>query len=277
MADRGVVYYAAGKQYRDEARRSAASLNEQMDVPVTLFTDRQVDDPVFNEVREIEPDGHPFLDRIQYWADSPYDRTLYLDGDTYVCRPVPELFEMLDRFDIALSPASVRRRTELDDVPQSFPEFNAGVVTYRTSDEVLDMFATFEERYTAQLEEEYMVDQPAFREALYRSDLDIGVIPPEYNCRFGGPTFVDGEVKILHGRHPDMAAMAEAVNRETSKRVLTGDSDRRIFAEPKPMNVVPYPGPGRFRGYLSAIRRSLREDGLKETVQDMLDRAGRLV
>ncbi|MDY6768808.1 MAG: hypothetical protein SVW02_01740, partial [Candidatus Nanohaloarchaea archaeon] len=89
-------------------------------------------------------------------------------------------------------------------------------------------------------------------------------------------TYVEGKVKILHGEHPDMDAMADAVNKEQGKRVLTGHSDRRIFAEPKPMKVVNYPGKGKYRILGSRVVRSLREDGLSETLRTVRDRFKRL-
>jgi alpha-N-acetylglucosamine transferase len=32
---------------------------------------------------------------------SPYDRTLFIDADIYVVEPIPELFALLDHFDLA--------------------------------------------------------------------------------------------------------------------------------------------------------------------------------
>ncbi|MFB6294865.1 MAG: hypothetical protein ABEI97_03830 [Candidatus Nanohaloarchaea archaeon] len=66
MADRGVIYYAVGEQYREEALRSAESVKEHMDIPITLFADAESAASVFDTVETIQPSAHPFLDRIQY-------------------------------------------------------------------------------------------------------------------------------------------------------------------------------------------------------------------
>ena len=42
---------------------------------------------------------------------------------------------------------------------------------------------------------------------LYHSNLRFAVVPEEYHCRFIYPFKVSGKVKVLHGRHPDMASV----------------------------------------------------------------------
>lgn len=275
----GVLYYATGEQCMEEAFESAESLKRHMpDLPITVVTDQGAVPDLFDTVISIEsPDVHPFLDRIQYHAQSPYDRTLYLDTDTYITDDISELFDLLDRFDFVAAFSPVRHRVLLDDVPASFTEFNGGVLLFKSSDAVHDMFERFEELHRQHREQELPVnDEPALCQALYESDLDICTLPDEYNCRFFGPTFLNGTVKILHGRHLDMESMAEMVNRETEKRVLTGHSDRRMLAEPKPMSVYRYPGPSKYGIYWDRVKRSLRDNGVRETVQLVRERARRL-
>jgi hypothetical protein len=54
--------------------------------------------------------------------------------------------------------------------------------------------------FASQADLEY--DQPAFREALYTSDLRFAVLTPEYNLRACFPYFLGGnvEVKLIHAR-----------------------------------------------------------------------------
>ena len=128
------------------------------------------------------------------------------------------LFALLDAFDIALAHSPTRAIYEIEGVPDSFPEFNAGVILYRRSAGVkaafrdwANQFARFQEQRDrgeiCWLQPEgkriYMHDQGALRAALYRSRLRIATLPPEYNCRFTKPGFVDGPVKIFHGRGLD--------------------------------------------------------------------------
>lgn len=276
--DRGALYYATGEEYLEEAVRSVRSLKRHMPgLPVAVVTDQEDVPEIFDTATVIEPtDRHPFLDRIQYQAESPYDRTLYLDTDTYVTADVGELFELLDRFDFAAALSPIRRRMPME-VPEGFVEFNTGVIVHKRTESVRNMFFRFEELYEQYMEERGKFNnEPFLRQALYEHDVNICTLPDEYNCRFFGPTFLNDTVKILHGQHPDMAAMAEMVNKETSKRVLTGHSDRRMFAEPKPMSVYRYPGPSKYRIYWDRVKRSRRENGVRETVQLLRERARRL-
>jgi hypothetical protein len=42
-------------------------------------------------------------------------------------------------------------------------------------------------------------DQPFFREAAYYGDARIATLTREYNCKFRGQGYLNGEVKLLHG------------------------------------------------------------------------------
>ncbi|MFB6294449.1 MAG: hypothetical protein ABEI97_01700 [Candidatus Nanohaloarchaea archaeon] len=108
--DSGVTYYAIGEKYVEEARQSAESLKEHNDIPTTLFTDQEVETGVIDNVRHIDASEYPLLDYIERLKESPYDRTLFLDTDTYVTANIEELFEMLDTFDIGLSIDELRHR-----------------------------------------------------------------------------------------------------------------------------------------------------------------------
>ncbi|MDY6765991.1 MAG: hypothetical protein SVW77_01370 [Candidatus Nanohaloarchaea archaeon] len=273
---RGIVYATAGDEFVAEAVVSAESVKAQMpEMDITIFCDQEPGSDVFDRVEELENPQYAFIDKILPMMESPYDRTLYLDPDTYVCGDITGMFDLLDRFDIAARHAKIRRRHEMEHVPAAFPEHNSGVILYRNTNEVRELIQRWHD-IQGEDRDGYIGDQVAFREALYESDLHIGSLPAEYNCRFPGPEYQEGETKILHGRGVDMAGMAEAVNEETTKRALTGLSDRRIFAEPKPMKVVRYPGGGRWTARIEAVKRSLREDGVRRTAAEIRERFSRL-
>ena len=127
MESRGVVYVATGKKFVDEALISIASVKTHMpDIPVTLFTDLE-------EYITSRPDGVESVrllpevtrscrDKINPLSNSPYEKTLFLDTDTYLCEPVYDIFEMLNRFDIALAQAPDRYQYHLSEVPDCFTE-----------------------------------------------------------------------------------------------------------------------------------------------------------
>jgi hypothetical protein len=70
------------------------------------------------------------------------------------------------------------------------------------------------------IEEAWLNDQQAFRAALYKSKLRLATLTPEYNCRFNAPVCINGRVNILHGRHPNLPAVAQEINSQTGRRVF---------------------------------------------------------
>ena len=217
--DRGVIYIATGPAHVAEALTSAASVKRHMpDLPITLFSDRGCADPNIDRVIRIEPDpSRPSsATKHTHIGASPYRESLYLDSDTYMCGKLDDLFTLLETFDLAAAHAPMRAMHEIDAVPDCFPEFNCGVILFRRSAAVDALFSQWADAFARNLDllqrdqirwlhpaherAHALGDQGAFREALYRSPVRFATLPPEYNCRFSVPGFVDGPVKILHGR-----------------------------------------------------------------------------
>jgi hypothetical protein len=237
MKKQGVIYITAGRGCVAEALESAASLKRVMPaLPVTLFCDQVMSNKLLDQVVSLESDRWDPSVRISHIGNSPYEYTLFLDADTYIAGDLSQLFPILDRFDMALAHSPTRSSYRPDRVPDSFPEFNGGVILFRRSPSVHDLFSRWADYYARDLERlrrgeidwrrahervfyhGNLPDQPTLREALYGSDLRIATLPPEYNCRFSLPGFVDGPVKILHGRGTNLAEVAAAINAVTTRR-----------------------------------------------------------
>ena len=82
-----------------------------------------------------------FYDKTNLMRQSPYDRTLFIDADTYVVDPVSELFSVLDQFDCAATHEEYLStdwfsRYSRQDIPESFPEFNTGILMLKRSDKM---------------------------------------------------------------------------------------------------------------------------------------------
>lgn len=240
-APAGILYSASGEQFIAEALRSARSSLRHNDLPHLLYASGEVreEDPRLSVV-QFEPGRHPFADRIANMRRSPFERTLYLDSDTYVVDEVAPLLSLLDHYDVA---AAYAPYCALDDpeVPSAFYEFNAGVVAWRASDRVAEFLRSWQETYLAWLSAEPFPgtsvvsrsgrgDQPAFRHCAWQHGIRLFVLPPEYNFRYMHPTTLRELVRIIHGRHDDYEALAAQVNwrrgmrswpRETPLRVKT--------------------------------------------------------
>lgn len=236
MTSQGVVYIATGEQFVHEALQSARSVKKHMpDLPVTLFTDlaelkHDVPEPV-NSVVILESVTNSCRDKIQPLTDSPYEKTLFLDTDTYLCEPVYDLFDMLDQFDIALAQAPDRYQYDLPHLPDCFTELNSGVIVYRKNQSVVELLNQWQETFEQMLEEDSgsYRDQHSLRDALYRSTVRFFVLPPEYNFRTICPNFAGKHcsVKIIHGRHADMEKVAARLNSSLGARVFLTTPFRR--------------------------------------------------
>ncbi len=175
---------------------SARSAKEQMpDIPITLYSD--VESTVngaaacFDNVIPISRVYHSCRDKIEPLIDSPYARTLFLDTDTYLCDQVYDVFDMLDRFDIALAQAPDRYQYDLPDLPACFTELNSGVIAFRKVDVVKELLKDWDATFNRMLARDpgSHRDQHSLRDALYRSSARFLVLPPEYNFRTICPNF----------------------------------------------------------------------------------------
>jgi hypothetical protein len=178
----GVLFVATGAGYRALAARAAASVaSTSPGLPIDLFTDAPFADAAFAEVHLLE--NVWFRSRIDAMARTRFERTLHLDADVLAVADLRDVFQVLDRFDIALahdqrlnSPAA--NATWRRPLPNAFPQFNGGVIAYRRTPEVMAFLAAWAEALrTSRLKR----DQPVLRELLWESDLRIATLPPEYN------------------------------------------------------------------------------------------------
>lgn len=183
---KGVIYVATGADYRALAEASARSVRAvEPDLAVDLFTDapEAAAPGLFDAVHAIEnPHRRSKLDCM---ALTRFDRTLFLDADTLVLAPLGDLFDVLDRFELALA-HDVRRATDLiresaaGPTPYAFPQLNGGVILYRRTPRMLDFLAEWARRFA---ESGGTRDQPVLKAMLWESDLRFWVLPPEFNLR----------------------------------------------------------------------------------------------
>lgn len=181
-AGNGVVFAATGRVYRDLARRAARNVRQVMPgLPIDLFTDAPLEDPVFAAVHML--DGAGPRPKMEALRRSRFARTLYLDCDVVVIADMSDVFDCLDRADIAgaheqFGSAPVAMQKVRNAIPPSFRQINAGVLAVRKSestDRFLDRWAADFRALNLQY------DQPLLRELLYHGDLRLAVLPAEYN------------------------------------------------------------------------------------------------
>lgn len=184
----GVIYIAFGKRYVDEAVYSAESLKQHNNLPVTLFTDVDVSSPYIDNVVKITPQHKRA--KVDFISDSPYERTLYLDSDTKVVRDLSELFEILDRFDVAGTHDHSRKTHRwaskvpaYAQIPYPFPEYNGGVLLFRQNEAVKGFLSEWQKLFHENKHLTNGQDQATLRISLWRSNVMLHTLPPEFNVR----------------------------------------------------------------------------------------------
>jgi hypothetical protein len=217
----GVIYIATSEKYLAEACQSAFSLKSQHpNIDITLFSSENVKSSCFKKVVIIDNPTFTYKDKVRYMNQSPYDSTLFLDTDTYICSEILDLFTILEKFHIAASHSRTVQSYKINKVPLSFSRFNTGVLLFKKSSEThkfLDNWLILHEKNIQDYGED-VPDSLAFCEALYESHLRIATLIPEYNFRFAFSTTAFEVVKILHGRYPDIREIAQEINKETGSR-----------------------------------------------------------
>ena len=200
---RGVVFSATGDHYTTLARRAARTLRQAMPrAAIDLFTDQDVDDPVFDQIHQLAESW--FRPKIHAIRQTRFEHNILLDADVLVLQDISELFDVLEFCDIAGALARVRTAVMMrpqDGVPRCLPPINSGVLALRAS----QMMDDFSQAWEGALREtEAPVDQGLLRSLLYNNDIKLLPLGEEYNLiqlallDNWNPSF--GAIRVLHVR-----------------------------------------------------------------------------
>ncbi|WP_238538204.1 putative nucleotide-diphospho-sugar transferase [Oceaniovalibus guishaninsula] len=201
--ERGIVLAATGARYTVIARRAARSARKAMPgTPIDLFTDQDLDDPVFARIHRLDVSHR--RPKFEAMERTRFARTLMIDADVLLRHDVSELFDVLDRYDIAAVPGISRAPDHLGgypDLPRSVPVINTGVMAFRGTGAV----RAFARDWQAEMiRTGAKMDQPAFRKLIYESDLRFLALGIEYNVIYLQLLNVwrhtMGGVRVLHVR-----------------------------------------------------------------------------
>lgn len=205
----GYIYIATGDKYIKEAIQSARSLKRcSPKANVCLISDSDLNEDCFSQVIVVSNSTQVdwkvgLLSKVQGFPLSPFDKTVFVDTDTYFCEPVDELEGLLDHFDCMFCHDYYDKAEILfkEKVVSGFFPVNTGVVAFSKNDRVTSFLKLWADKYVANIER-YWSDQPAFMEALLESDIKSWILHSGYNFRFlNHVSLPDKEnLKILHGR-----------------------------------------------------------------------------
>jgi hypothetical protein len=231
---KGIIYAATGEQFVREAVISAQSVREiHPDMSITLFSDVGSDHTVFDSIITLDEPEYGFGDKITALPKTPYDRTLFLDTDIYVCEDISSIFDLLDRFDLAAAHNHNREApeaAELNDVPDSFPEYNTGVLLYNDTADSMELLRAWKQHYLRRRKQDPH-DQPSFRQALYESDIRFATLTPEFNCMVRYPGHVRNRVRMCHARLLDIQTPGSniSINVPKAAETLNAHDTHRLF------------------------------------------------
>lgn len=226
VPSQGFLYIATGKRFIEEAKQSVSSLKKHMPTAKTCcFTD-DLDSARghFDTVQLLTAPHRNFFEKIPPLSLSPFDATIFVDTDTIFAAPMLEVFDLLNRFEIAVVDDPYLSGRE--DIPSCFAHMNTGLIAYRNSQRVRSFFTkwlqAYEEDYAASEDKEHEHDQGSFQSMLYHSDLRLYILPVEYNFRLTSPQMarVWARIKMIHARHPRLQELSEELNKEWQVRVV---------------------------------------------------------
>ncbi len=221
---KGYVYAVCGpEKYYREAVESARTLKTvDAKAHTTLITGgghQDMREEVFDVVREVEQGGGEstdWLDGLTFKAStvyehSPYDRSFFVDSDTYFVDNCRGLFRLLNHFDLSMSQAPVATKPFYsgDEKITGYRSYNSGVILFKKNERVKALFARWKEALRDVGGE---LDQRILTDVLLQSAVDVHSLPKNWNARI---QFFDGytdRVHLIHGRHPNLDRIARLMN-----------------------------------------------------------------
>ncbi|MBN2348491.1 MAG: hypothetical protein JXJ22_06635 [Bacteroidales bacterium] len=198
--DAGFLFCATNDSYLQQARLSAESIKlRNTKIKCALCTSISEKNKIWDDIIIIEKSNAGkdqfVIDKLKSLMLTPYNRTLFLDADTYVLDDVIELFAILDHFDLALCHGHERvyrynlqmgvesfdssyRKVISEKIPYAFSVLQSGVILYNKNKKTEHWLSKLLNIYQ---EKNFFDDQVSMRELLWESDVKFYILPPEYN------------------------------------------------------------------------------------------------
>jgi hypothetical protein len=176
----GYVYATTGQEYTILARRAARSLRGvSPDAQIDLFTDQDIDDPVFDRIHQLKNDWK--FPKIEAMQRSRFRYTIMLDADTVILTDVSELFSMTREYTLSACLGYARPPYIFQSqryVPRWVPVLNSGVLVFRQGRRIRRLGRAWA-NYMVRHQQTH--DQPSLRVLIRDLRISTGIIPPEYN------------------------------------------------------------------------------------------------
>ncbi|MFD2550397.1 hypothetical protein ACFSQP_01085 [Bizionia sediminis] len=207
MKEKGYLYVANRPKFVNEAITSVTSLKKYNKEESCLICPQNVFTSELNNFFDIiiinnEIEKYTYLSKVLGLNKSPFEKTIFLDSDTFITDEISELFDLLDFVDIATTSEENLHTTEPFDFKyrEIFPEFNSGVIVYRKNKSTQTLFIDW-----FNICQEYGIinDMPGLREAMLKNfdSIKYSILPQLYNTHgFKTMLILYNKVKIIHER-----------------------------------------------------------------------------
>jgi len=265
---RGILYFAKGDKFVLEAEKSANRTRELMDCPIALVTNIETNANVFDDIM-IDTADFTWSDKPESLLKSPYEKTIFLDSDIWLEESVSGLFDVLDQFELVLAKDPredhvhyMDKTHPINGVPEAFPEYNTGVVAYRQTPDVTQLFKEWQRR----CKPDHVHDQLSFRTSLYQSTVRFATLRPEYNCMYRAHNALNGDVKVFHGKlareshHPSLNEALQKLNQQSGPRVSYGYDPYVETIPPRSLSTY-------LRSRLIRLRSIVEQEGIGAAVK----------
>jgi len=238
--NKGFLYVAFGKRYLQEVEISARSLKRFTALPVCVVTDDANFKSTYVDSIILDAPATDFVSKIIGLLKTPFQQTIFLDTDTFVCASIDNLFDILELFDMSM--CAERANHSYGFIDKNFllkyenvlPEYHTGVIVFRQNEAVKKLMNDWLKLHIGK---GFKADMPSFREAfiLNAKDVRIAPLPFEYNYHgtlsFG---FAENKIHVIHERVGErwntltrvmlpfekMEKKAKRINRYHVKRII---------------------------------------------------------
>jgi len=264
--NQGFIYIVTGASYAREAIHSIESLSRcTPKTGITVVTDQPelFASTNVHVVRKQKTSPQAswksnLAYKVQGLLQTPYQKTVFLDSDTHVCASIDELFFALQFFDLLAMPSYIDcQQPYIDETPRTgLVEINTGVIGYNSTPAVKAFLENWLRCYMANYRK-YKHDQPAFVEALAKSDIRFFPISNAYNFRINYLSRSPRTpVKVLHGRGVDFSYIDSRLNKSVKDRVWVPARNRLLYDQRALTSVTTY-----LRALLNSctLRSAIRE------------------
>jgi len=204
---KGFLYVANQQKFIDEAIISAKSLRRFHAEPVGLVCtpslwQKELENHFDEIVLVSELENQLYLAKILGLHHTPFEHTIFLDGDTFITDTISELFDLLEIVDFATTIEAKRHTSKYKDLKyyNIFPEFNTGVIVFKKN---AIMEKIFQDWLAYCLERKLKIDMPGLREAVLKNfqEVRFSILPDCYNEHgFASMMILHSKVKVIHER-----------------------------------------------------------------------------